>query len=67
MVDATQRDKVLGHLQRGLSEGARVVAQGELPTDDRLRDGYWVAPTVLADVTPSMSIARRRSSVRSPV
>jgi acyl-CoA reductase-like NAD-dependent aldehyde dehydrogenase len=58
MVDASQRDKVLGHLQSGLSEGARLVAQGRLPTDERLRDGYWVAPTVLADVTPSMAIAQ---------
>jgi acyl-CoA reductase-like NAD-dependent aldehyde dehydrogenase len=58
MVDATQRDKVLEWLQIGLSEGARVVAQGRLPTDERLRDGFWVAPTVLADVTPSMGIAQ---------
>jgi acyl-CoA reductase-like NAD-dependent aldehyde dehydrogenase len=58
MVDATQRDKVLEWLQSGLSEGARIVAQGRLPTDERLRDGFWVAPTVLADVTPSMAIAQ---------
>jgi acyl-CoA reductase-like NAD-dependent aldehyde dehydrogenase len=58
MVDASARDRVLGHLQRGLREGARVAAQGAVPTDDRLQGGYWVAPTVLADVTPSMSIAQ---------
>jgi acyl-CoA reductase-like NAD-dependent aldehyde dehydrogenase len=58
MVDATQRDKVLEWLQSGLRDGARVVAQGRLPTDERLRDGFWVAPTVLADVTPSMAIAQ---------
>ncbi len=58
MVDATQRDKVLAHLQSGLNEGARLVAQGQLPSDERLQGGYWVAPTVLADVTPTMSIAQ---------
>ncbi len=58
MVDAVQRDKVLAWLDSGVSEGARVVAQGRLPTDERLRDGFWVAPTVLADVTPSMAIAQ---------
>jgi acyl-CoA reductase-like NAD-dependent aldehyde dehydrogenase len=58
MVDASQRDKVLEWLQSGLREGARVAAQGRLPTDERLRDGFWVAPTVLADVTPSMAIAQ---------
>ena len=58
MVDAAQRDRVLDHLRRGLSEGARLVAQGELPSDERLRGGYWVAPTVLTEVTPEMSIAQ---------
>jgi acyl-CoA reductase-like NAD-dependent aldehyde dehydrogenase len=58
MVTADQRDKVLAHLQRGLDEGARLVVQGQLPSDERLQGGYWVAPTVLADVTPRMSIAQ---------
>ncbi len=58
MVDATQRDKVLGYLRTGLDEGARLVTQGRLPDEERLRDGYWVAPTVLADVTPDMTVAQ---------
>ena len=62
MVDAAQRDKVLGYLQTGLAEGARLVTQGTLPDDERLKDGYWVAPAVLADVTPDMTSRRRRSS-----
>lgn len=57
MVDAAQRDKVLAYLRAGLDEGARLVTQGRLPADKRLRDGYWVAPSVLADVTPEMTIA----------
>ena len=31
MVDAAQRDQVLGYLQTGLDEGARLVAQGSCP------------------------------------
>ncbi len=58
MVDAAQRDKVLGYLRTGLDEGARLVTQGALPQDERLKDGYWVAPTVLADVTPDMTMAQ---------
>jgi len=58
MVDAAQRDKVLGYLQTGLDEGARLVTQGKLPGDERLKDGYWVAPTILADVTPAMTLAQ---------
>ena len=58
MVDAVQQDKVLGYLRTGLAEGARLVTQGTLPSDERLKDGYWVAPTVLADVTPDMTVAQ---------
>jgi acyl-CoA reductase-like NAD-dependent aldehyde dehydrogenase len=58
MVDARQRDKVLDYLKIGLDEGATLVTQGRLPDDERLRDGFWVAPTVLADVTPRMRVAQ---------
>ena len=58
MVDARQRDKVLEYLQIALREGARLVTQSVLPTEERLRNGFWVAPTVLADVTPQMTVAQ---------
>jgi acyl-CoA reductase-like NAD-dependent aldehyde dehydrogenase len=58
MVDAAQRDQVLGYLQTGLDEGARMVAQGSVPTAEHLSGGYWVAPAVLADVTPEMTVAQ---------
>lgn len=58
MVDAKHRDKVLSYLAIALKEGARLVTQGKLPTEERLKDGFWVAPTVLADVTPDMTAAR---------
>jgi acyl-CoA reductase-like NAD-dependent aldehyde dehydrogenase len=58
MVDARQRDRVLDYLRIGLEEGARLVTQGELPDDSALADGFWVAPAVLADVTPQMRIAQ---------
>jgi acyl-CoA reductase-like NAD-dependent aldehyde dehydrogenase len=58
MVDERQRQRVLGYLQQGLDEGARVAAQGTLPADPRLAGGYWVAPTVLADVTADMTVAQ---------
>ncbi len=58
MVDAVQRDKVLALLQAGLDEGAHVSARGQLPQAERLRGGYWVAPTVLTGVTPEMTVAQ---------
>ncbi|WP_279389688.1 aldehyde dehydrogenase family protein [Pseudonocardia endophytica] len=49
--------RVLGYVDRGVSEGARLVTGGPgRPTG--LSRGYFVAPTVFDDVTPDMIIAR---------
>ncbi|MFE6509154.1 aldehyde dehydrogenase family protein [Nocardioides sp. NPDC057767] len=49
-----QYDKVLGYLSTARAEGARVVAGGApLPGP-----GNFVQPTVLADVTPEMTVAQ---------
>ncbi|CAM3333661.1 aldehyde dehydrogenase [Mycobacterium intermedium] len=57
LVTAEQQKRVLEYLDIGVSEGARIAAQAPLPTDPRLADGYYVAPTVLTDVTPKMRVA----------
>lgn len=53
LVNAKQRDTVLGYIERGRSEGARVVAGG-----DHAGPGYFVRPTIFADATNDMAIAR---------
>ncbi|MEU8683650.1 aldehyde dehydrogenase family protein [Streptomyces sp. NPDC048611] len=56
LVNAAQRDRVRGYIERGVAEGARIVAGGpEAPVPAA---GYYVAPTVFADVTPEMTIAQ---------
>jgi acyl-CoA reductase-like NAD-dependent aldehyde dehydrogenase len=59
MVDEKQRDRVVGFLQTALDEGARIVGQGTVPTDEKYRDGYWVPPTVLADVKPDSTVGQQ--------
>jgi aldehyde dehydrogenase (NAD+) len=57
LVSAAQRDRVVGYIEKGISEGARTVAGGpEAPAG--LDVGYYVMPTVFADVTPDMVIAQ---------
>ena len=57
VVNRTQWDKVQGLIQTGIDEGARLVAGGPgLP--DGMNKGFFVRPTVFADVTPDMTIAR---------
>lgn len=54
MVSQRQREIVEGFIAKGLEEGARLVAGGR-----RLnRPGFWIEPTVFADVTDGMTIAR---------
>ncbi len=56
VVSARQRDRVLGYIADGKSSGARLVAGGDVPRD-RPR-GWFVEPTVFADVDNSARIAR---------
>ena len=58
VVTKTQQQRVLNYIQAGIDEGARIPAQAALPAEPELANGYWVAPTVFADVTHSMRIAR---------
>ncbi|MEU0897378.1 aldehyde dehydrogenase family protein [Streptomyces massasporeus] len=55
VVNAKQQDRVRGYIEKGVAEGARLVAGG--PQAPR-EQGYFVAPTVFADVTPDMTIAQ---------
>ncbi|KAB7833703.1 aldehyde dehydrogenase family protein [Streptomyces mobaraensis] len=57
VVSARQRDRVRELLRKGAEEGARVAAGGAEPPEG-LDKGYYVRPTVLADVTPDMTVAR---------
>jgi aldehyde dehydrogenase (NAD+) len=53
-VDKTQFDKVLGYIESGKQQGARCVTGGERFGSR----GYFIKPTVFADVKDSMVIAR---------
>ena len=57
LVSDIQRDRVRGHIRRGVEEGARLIAGGP-DAPEGLERGYYVRPTVFSDVTPEMTIAR---------
>jgi aldehyde dehydrogenase (NAD+) len=57
LVSAVQRDRVVGYIEKGIAEGARLVAGGPTPPDG-LDKGFYVRPTVFSDVTPDMAIVR---------
>lgn len=57
VVSAAQFDKIQGLIQQGIDEGARLVAGG-LGKPEGMVQGYFVRPTVFADVNNGMTIAR---------
>ncbi len=57
VVSARQQQRVLSYIRIGLEEdGARLVAGGRVPQDPALANGFFVEPTVFADVTAKMRI-----------
>jgi len=57
LVSEAQRERVRGYIERGVEEGARIVAGGaEAPPG--LERGYYVQPTVFSDVRSEMTIAQ---------
>lgn len=57
LVSAAQRDRVRGHIERAAAEGAELLTGGPEAPAGRER-GYFVRPTVFADVTPEMAVAQ---------
>lgn len=57
VVSSAQREKVRDYIRRGVAEGARLVAGGPEAPEGREK-GHYIRPTVFADVTAEMGIAR---------
>jgi aldehyde dehydrogenase (NAD+) len=56
VVSSRQRDRVLGYVEKGRAEGARLVCGGGIP--GHLPTGWFVEPTLFVDVDSSMTIAQ---------
>ncbi|MCV7089186.1 aldehyde dehydrogenase family protein [Mycobacterium interjectum] len=56
LISKKQQDRVLGYIDQGKQEGARLVTGGGIPK--HLPKGYFVEPTVFANVNNKMTIAQ---------
>jgi len=56
LVSAKQRERVLGYIAKAKAEGARLVTGGKPPA--HMPNGYYVEPTVFADVDPRSTLAQ---------
>ncbi|MCL5268508.1 MAG: aldehyde dehydrogenase family protein [Bacteroidetes bacterium] len=57
-VNEAQREKVHSYTEIGKKEGAKLVIGGEFAKGGELDKGWFYKPTIFADVTPDMTIAR---------
>ena len=57
VVSKAQQTKVKNYIEIGKQEGATVAAEAQLPSDPALANGFFVAPTLLSNVTADMRVA----------
>jgi len=57
LASAVQRDRVRGYIEKGISEGAKLITGGA-KAPEGLEKGYFVRPTVFSEVTSDMTIAQ---------
>jgi betaine-aldehyde dehydrogenase len=58
LISDTQGRRVMDFIETGRSEGARLLCGGDRPSIQGFDGGFFVAPTVFADVTDDMTIAK---------
>ncbi|MEE9603136.1 MAG: aldehyde dehydrogenase family protein [Thermoguttaceae bacterium] len=58
LISRRQQARVLDYIERGQQEGARLVTGGDTPKQAELANGNYLMPTIFADVTNDMTIAR---------
>jgi aldehyde dehydrogenase (NAD+) len=56
LINARQRERVLGYIQKGIDEGAKLLVGGGRA--EQFERGYFVQPTLFADVDPNSTIAQ---------
>jgi len=57
LASKVQQERVRGYIQKGIDEGAKLVAGG-VEAPEGLEQGYFVQPTVFSEVDTSMTIAQ---------
>jgi len=58
VITKQHRDKVLGYIEKGVSEGAKLILDGRGYKNAKHPNGYYLGPSIFDDVKPDMVIAR---------
>jgi len=59
VISARAKERIEGHIESGIKEGANLVLDGRNPElPEANKNGYFIGPTIFTDVTPCMEIAQ---------
>jgi hypothetical protein len=58
VISGRHRERVVGYIERGISEGAHLVLDGRSAATPKAGDGFFLGPSVFDSVDPAMTIAR---------
>lgn len=58
VISAAHKERVLGYIEKGIAEGAKLILDGRNIGVEGHPNGFFIGPTVFEDVTPDMTIAR---------
>ena len=58
LITRAHRERVSGFIRSGIEQGARLVTNAESASQSGAVDGFFLRPALLADVTPTMDVAR---------
>ncbi|MDB4934502.1 MAG: Methylmalonate-semialdehyde dehydrogenase [Labilithrix sp.] len=58
VISAKHKERVLGYIEKGIKEGAKLLLDGRDCKVPGFPNGHFIGPTVFADVTPEMTIGR---------
>jgi malonate-semialdehyde dehydrogenase (acetylating)/methylmalonate-semialdehyde dehydrogenase len=58
LITKQHREKVLGYIEKGIQEGAKLILDGRGYKDPKHPNGYFMGPCVFDEVTPDMTIGR---------
>ena len=56
LITKAHRDKVASYLDSGAQAGAKVVVDGRKTDVDGEKDGFWLGPSLIDNVTPAMNV-----------
>jgi malonate-semialdehyde dehydrogenase (acetylating)/methylmalonate-semialdehyde dehydrogenase len=58
VISKRHKDKVLGYIEKGMQEGAKLILDGRNIKVDGNSKGFYIGPTFFDDVHPNMTIAK---------